>query len=426
MIQLFRNLAFVKLFIANFASHLGSIVGNMAFAFYMLDRFSSQPYYATLAELMYALPVLIVFPFVGVLADRLDRKRIAANSDWIRAGLTALLLLSVYENWIVAAFALLFLRSAVAKFFVPAEMGLLQGIMSSEQYIQAAGLNQMVMGMFMLFGMGLGAASYHYFGIEGAILIDCCSFLISGALVASCRFAPEVRLPNGKSRLKEIGMRSILGDFREGIIYIRNHKLLLAIISGYFMFGIIDGVFAVLPIFTMKYKLSPDEYETYSPLVMVFLGIGFMIGSAVCSTLVKRFSALAVLIVGLFGSGALIVVFAGISNVWVYLALILIVGILVSPVNVVLGGLVPELVEPSKMGRVSAWFEPVLMLAQSMTLGFIAIAFPSFVSVGTLYVVVGICLLTVSIYYWLVLPALFRKHKHAVVPSNQSQIGLEA
>ncbi|WP_052476021.1 MFS transporter [Cohnella kolymensis] len=80
MMQLFRNMTFTKLFIANFTSQLGSIVGSMAFAFYMLDRFSSQPYYTTLAELMYALPVLLVFPFVGVLADRLDRKRIAATA----------------------------------------------------------------------------------------------------------------------------------------------------------------------------------------------------------------------------------------------------------------------------------------------------------------------------------------------------------
>jgi MFS transporter, DHA3 family, macrolide efflux protein len=89
----------------------------------------------------------------------------------------------------------------------------------------------------------------------------------------------------------------------------------------------------------------------------------------------------------------------------------------------VLGGLVPELVEPSKMGRVSAWFEPVIMLAQSITLGLIAIAFPSFVSVSTLYIVVGICLLTVSVYYWLVLPALYRAHNQApAVASQQSSV----
>ncbi|WP_052476020.1 MFS transporter [Cohnella kolymensis] len=333
-----------------------------------------------------------------------------------------MLLLAIHQDWIVAAFAILFLRSAAAKFFGPAEMGLMQGTLSSEQYVRAAGMNQMVMGMFMLFGMGLGAASYRYFGIEGAIIIDGVSFVISGILVLSCRFALEIRLPNGKARLKDIGVRSIFSDFREGFRYIRNHRLLLAILSGYFMFGIIDGVFAILPVFTMKYKLSPQEYETYSPLVMVFLGIGFMIGSALSSAMIKRFSATAVLIAGMFSSGILIVLFSGITSVWLYLILILIVGILVSPINVVLGGWIPELVEPSKMGRVVAWFEPVIMLAQSLTLGLIAIAFPSFVSIGALYIVAGLCLLTASVYYRLVLPRLFRDHHPSAAPSSRSTV----
>ncbi|PQP86004.1 MFS transporter, partial [Paenibacillus sp. AR247] len=176
--ELFRNATFVKMFLANFASQLGSMVGSMAFAFYLVDRFSSQPVYATLAELMYSLPTLVVFLFVGVLADRLDRKRIAVNSDWIRAVLSLVLLLAIYENWIVGAFALLFLRSAISKFFAPAEMSLLQGVMKPEQYVQASSLNMSISGVFMLFGMSLRIQQLTITSvIEGAILIDMTSFV---------------------------------------------------------------------------------------------------------------------------------------------------------------------------------------------------------------------------------------------------------
>jgi len=54
---------------------------------------------------------------------------------------------------------MLFLRSSISKFFGPAEMGLLQGSIDQDQYVQASGLNQMIMGMFMLFGMSLGAGA---------------------------------------------------------------------------------------------------------------------------------------------------------------------------------------------------------------------------------------------------------------------------
>lgn len=72
--DIFKNRNFVRLFFAALASQMGTTVGNMAFAF-LLDRFSSQPSYTTLAELMYSLPTIFVFLIVGVVADRFDRKR---------------------------------------------------------------------------------------------------------------------------------------------------------------------------------------------------------------------------------------------------------------------------------------------------------------------------------------------------------------
>lgn len=59
--DIFKNRNFVRLFFAALASQMGTTVGNMAFAFYLLDHFSHQPAYATLAELMYSLPTVFVF-----------------------------------------------------------------------------------------------------------------------------------------------------------------------------------------------------------------------------------------------------------------------------------------------------------------------------------------------------------------------------
>ncbi|GIP22035.1 MFS transporter [Paenibacillus sp. J22TS3] len=409
--QLFKNMTFTKMFLANFTSQLGTVVGNMAFVFYLLDHFSSQPSYASIAELMYSLPTLAVFLFVGVLADKLDRKRIAMNSDWIRAGLTVILLLVLHQGWIAAAFAILFLRSAVSKFFAPAETSLLQGIMKEDQYVQAAGLNQSIMGIFMLFGTGLGSIAYNYLGIEGAIIIDGASFLISGMLIARCRFEPEVRLPNGPAKLKDLHIRVIAQEFWQGFKYIRANKLLLAIISGFLVFGVINGVFSVLPIFTMRYKLSPEHYQTYSALLTVFLGIGFLIGSSIAAVLIQKFSKVTVLISGLILSALLTFLLGMMDGIWIYMALVLITGLILAPVNVVFGGWLPELVDPSSMGRVSAWIDPLMMLGQSVSLGLVAVAFPQYVTIESLYMVLGFCILAVSLYYWVILPSLNRKYQ---------------
>lgn len=412
MLSLFRNPTFVKLFFAAFASQLGTVIGNMAFAFYLLDHYSSRPDLASLAELMYALPTLAVFWLVGVLADRLDRRFIAANSDWIRAALSGLLLLVVHQDWLIAAFTILFLRSAIAKFFGPAEMGLMQGSMKAEQYVHAAGLNQMLMGVFMLFGVSLGATAYHFVGIEGAIIIDGMSFILSGILILLCRFPQEVRLPNGKARKQDLGLRMILSDFLQGLKYILKRKLLLNLISGFLVFGVVNGVFAVLPIFTMKYKLSPDNYVLHSSFITIFLGIGFLIGSVIGPMFVKRFSKTNILIAGLFFASILIIILGSVGHIWMYFPVVLITGIILAPVNIVLGGWMPELVEPQSMGRVNAWIEPIMMLGYSAALGMISIAFPAWISITWLYYLLGFCIIGVSVYYWLTLPALTTKSQH--------------
>ncbi|MGP7816773.1 MFS transporter [Niallia sp. 01092] len=415
---IFKNKLFTKLFLASFASQLGTTIGNVAFAFYLLDHFSKQPFYATIAELMYSLPILVVFFFVGVAADRLDRKKITVYSDWIRAGLTVLLLVTLYFNVLWLAFVILFIRSAVSKFFAPAEMSILQGVLDKEQYMQASGLNQTVLGLFMLFGMGIGAISYHYIGMIGTVIIDGISFVVSAILISSCAIPLEARLPNGKTNVKEMNISTVKNDFKEGLTYILHFKLLKSIVSGFLVFGLINGCFAVLPLFTMKYKLAPSHYEQYASLFSIFLGIGFLLGSAIANQLIKKFKVHSVVISGVFLSGVFTLLLGTFEKAWLYFIIVVIIGIILAPVNVALSGWMTQLVEPTFMGRVSGWIDPLMMLSHSVSLGIIAVIFPALVKVDTIYFAIGILLVVVGGYYLLTLPKLAKKHVKVDIVAN--------
>lgn len=408
---IFKNKLFRKLFFASFTSQMGSTIGNMAFAFYLLDHFSKQPYFATLAELMYSLPIVLVFFLVGVAADRFDRKKIAENSDWIRVVLTAALFAFIHFHLLIPVFAILFIRSAVSKFFAPAEMSILQGVLDKDQYMKASGLNQTVMGLFMLFGVGLGALSYHYFGVSGSIIIDGISFVISAILIRSCHFSQNVRLPNGKTKVKELNIKLVLTDFKAGLEYILKNKLLLTIISGFLIFGLINGGFSVLPLFTMKYKLAPEHYKQFAAYFSIFLGIGFIIGSSIGSALVEKFKAYRVLISGVLLTGGMCILAGAMTNVWWFYAVILVMGIILAPVNVALSGWMNELVDPKFIGRVSGWLDPLMMTTHSAALAIIAVIFPALIKVDSIYNVIGILMLIVGTYYLFILPRLVRKEK---------------
>ncbi|OXM13505.1 MFS transporter [Paenibacillus herberti] len=420
MMELFRNRAFTRLFFATVSSQLSSTIGAMAFAFYLLDRFSSQPAYASIAEMLYSAPTVLVFLFIGVFADRFDRKRIAENTGWIRAVLSILMLAALAANvWIPIVFLLLFLRSAVTKFYFPAESAMIQGLLREDQYVKAAGLNQSLNGVFTLFGTGLGALVYHSVGVLGAVTIDAIGFLITALLVRSVSVPVQVRLPNGPTSFSSLKMKSIWGDFRDGFHYIVSNKLLLSLISGFVLFGLIGGSFTMLPMLTMKYDLAPDKYPFFVSLYSVFLGAGFVVGSALGSKLVEKFKLYQILISSLFLTGFLILLLGFTSSPWAYLVLAFVTACILAPLNMAIGGWLPKLVEPHKMGRVSAWIDPVMMAGQTLMLGLIAWLYPSSFTLLGLYIFIAVLLFLTSLIYVLTLPRFARQEESAQGQTKQ-------
>ncbi|MFS1516927.1 MFS transporter [Bacillus sp. SCS-151] len=405
----FKNRNYTKVFFAHLTSQMGSVIGLTAFLFYLLDRFSSQPAYATINEMMYSLPTLVVFFFVGVLADRMDRKKIAIYSDWIRAILSVFFLASIWLGWMPLIFSILFLRSAVSKFFIPAETGIIQGILQEDDYTTAAGLNQMLGSLFMLFGNGLGAIAYWTVGIEGAIIVDCISFIISAILLHTCNIPESVRLPNGKHTIKDLQIKMIVKDFNSGLRYIFGNRLLASLVIGFLIFGIINGGFSVMQVFILKYKLASDTYEEMAVISGIVFGVGVLIGSVVASIAAQKFKLYQMMIFGLLFSGLFIVAAAYATNLVLFFSIMFIVALNIPMINVAMGGWLPKIVDPKMMGRVQGWIDPLMMFSQTITLGIIAVTFPAIITVEGLYWLVGICVLVVGIYYAVALPKFDRE-----------------
>ncbi|OIU73265.1 MFS transporter [Rossellomorea aquimaris] len=404
MMEIFKKPIFVKLFMANLTSHMGSVVGLTAFMFYLLDRFSDQPMYASITEMMYSLPTLVVFFLVGVLADRMDRQKIAYHCDTISAVLTVILVGAIYIGWLPLIFAVLFIRSGVQKFFFPAEQAILQGVLSKDDYSTAAGLNQMVMSLFMLLGNAIAIFVYWNAGIYGALLVDFITFVLSAILIKKCVIPEDVRQPNGKHTWKDLNVSFVMKDFKSGLVYILHHKLLLSLIGGFVVFGIVNGGFSVIPIFILKYKLAPETYEEYSIILGIAFGSGVLIGSVVSSMLTQKFKFHQLIVAGLVISGTFIIAASFAPSTWIFMVIVFIAALGLPLVNIAIGGWMPSIIDSKMMGRVQGWINPLMMLSQSITLGAIAITFPSVVTVEMLYWLVGGSLLIVAAFYTIILP----------------------
>jgi MFS transporter, DHA3 family, macrolide efflux protein len=400
----FKNKSFTKLFIASFASRMGSVIGMTAFMFYLLHRFSNQPYYATINQMMYSLPTLFLFFIVGVVADRLDRQRITVNSDWIRAGLSFCLIVALWLSWIPGIFVLLFLRESISKFFVPAESAIIQGVLTEEQYSVAAGLNQMTSSVFALFGSGLGIIAYWTVGIKGAILVDALSYILSAILIFSCKLSEEARLPNGRHKLSDLKLGFILKDFKQGMQYILSNKLLLSLVLGFLVFGIVNGGFSVMPIYIMKYKLAPRNYEQMSIWFGVLFGGGLLIGSILATLVSSKMKEYYMMSIGILLFGLITGLAALTTHIMIFFVMIFLLSLTLPFINVAIGGWIPRIVDPKMMGRVQGCVDPLMMVSQTLTLGVISITFPALLTINAIFWIVGGCLIGVAIYYFMILP----------------------
>ncbi|WP_410512766.1 MFS transporter [Paenibacillus sp. BR2-3] len=421
-IKLLKNKNYSRLLFASFVSEMGTMIGATAFIVYLLRSFSEKPFLTTLSELMSALPILLVFAFVGVVTDRFNRQKLAAYSLYCSAGVSVLLMLAVILKSIPFIFICLFLRTSVHFFFNPAQASLVQGVLSKEDYIVASGLNQMLKSSLDLFGKSLGVFIFWLCGVTGAILIDTISFILAGSLILSCTFDKKLLLPNGESTWKDLHLSSIVSDYKEGLQYALGNKVIKILLSGCLVFGVLNSFFALLPIFLLKYKLAPGNYETIVMYEGFAVGLGIILGSYIVALVARRLKPYQLIILGLFTTGLFTVVIAFSTHVIMFLLCMFAIAFFLPLINMGIGGWLPALVEPQKMGRVGGLMTPLIVMSQVTSLLVLYFVFPAFVSVGSLFLFLGFMLIGFSVFYGYIFPKYIRILHESEVPESEAAV----
>ncbi len=125
------------------------------------------------------LPVFLLGPLAGVFVDRWNRRQTMLISDLIRAGTATLPLFAPASLRLQAIYASVFLISAVGRFFMPAESGVLQVIVTPQQQMRAASIKQATFALSIIVGPALASPLYFAVGPVIAILLNAVSYLAS-------------------------------------------------------------------------------------------------------------------------------------------------------------------------------------------------------------------------------------------------------
>ena len=177
-----RNRNFRNLWFARVVSNLGDWF-NLLAAAALIANMSGAGTAISFLFLARFLPLFLMSPFAGVLADRFERRNLLIWTDVLRA-VTVLGFLFVDRPeriWLLYVLtALQFVFSAV---FSPAEQAYIPAVVEQEDLVTANALDSFTWSTMLAIGALLGGLATAFLGVQMAFILDALSFLLSAWFV---------------------------------------------------------------------------------------------------------------------------------------------------------------------------------------------------------------------------------------------------
>lgn len=228
------------------------------------------------------LPALLVYPFAGVIGDRLNRKRIMVVTDFISAvvllGLGWLSYLGTMKLSLLLTVQVII--SLMNGLFEPATRGMLPQLVDKEQLTRHNSTVASARSASVLVGPLIGAALYANFGITIVFFANGVSFLLSGISEMGIGY---IHIKQKATH----GIKGIMNDLSEGIKFVLQNnlirKLSCFLLVSYF---VIQPIFSVmLPLFFKRSLSYTDVQYGYLQTIII---LGSLIGSIMIGLLYRK------------------------------------------------------------------------------------------------------------------------------------------
>lgn len=214
-------------------------------------------------------PVLLLSLPAGVLADRIDKRILLVITQIIAMFLAFIIAFLTYYDLIVLWHIIILsaIAGIVHAIEAPSRQSYLVELVGKKDLLNAIALNSSIFNSARMLGPALAGFLINIIGMAGVFLVNAISFL--GVVVALLFIKSEYRAPPRTS--------SPLDDLKEGVHYVRNHKVvrnLIIVVATVSLFGM--SYLVLLPYFT-KFILGGGTKEL--GILMGANGIGALIGA---------------------------------------------------------------------------------------------------------------------------------------------------
>jgi len=282
VVRLYPALAvpgFRLLFSMSFPSTMCWSICNVATGYAALTLSGSATALGVVTSLG-GLPMLVLAPLGGVVADRFPRKTVMFfTQSLLAAGAVALAVLSIFdllEVWHLGALG--FVQGIAFSFNMPARQSLLMEVVGPKLTRSAAAMNTMAPNVSRVVGPSVAGImlATPWIGIAGVFLT---MVVLYGIVIASLFWLPKSNRPPRDAG----GVRAVWDSLLEGFRYILGSPLHRGLLGAAFLLLVLGApVLQIMPVFSEHVF---DVGATGLGLLLSANGVGALIGSVGVATL---------------------------------------------------------------------------------------------------------------------------------------------
>ncbi|MFN2363632.1 MAG: MFS transporter [Halarsenatibacteraceae bacterium] len=396
--SIWRNKDFLLLFSGGLVSRIGNGIHNIALVWFILELTGSGTTTGTMLVLS-TLPAVLIGPFGGLIADRINRKLLIVGNDFLRGFIVLGLGWTIYSgqaSFYVLGFATV-LISISGAFFNPAVSAVFPNLVRAENLEKANSLENISMNFTQIIGAAIGGILIGTLGISGAFFFNGISFILSGISELFINIPPVSQEADSKE--------SFLADFKYGLKYLIGRKEILGLfIIFLFLNFLYNGLFSVgLP---FVYNQILEVNGLLFGLAKSIFPVGAIIGSILINYIAidnnikflgKTLTAQSSLLVmmGLPLSYFVLDSFSSI-NIYIVLKILLLgMGILNAMVNIPIITIFQRMIPDNLRGRVFGLLGSLTQGLTPVSMGLMGILFDRF-SPNILFIVPGILAMIIS------------------------------
>lgn len=340
------------------------------------------------------LPVFLIGPIAGIYVDRWNRKYTMISCDLLRGVLVFFIpFILVHSKSMTPVYILVFIIFSITRFFLPSKMSIIPDIVHKDKLLLANSMTSTTMMIATIVGFGLGGIIVSWLGPQGGFYIDAITYFISAVMMffVALKSKRKIDTISVTERLKFIIKKTIIGDIKEGLIYLKGNRDIRMVANT--MFLIMAGVGSIYIIIIVFVQQVLGSSTQHLGLLAMFLGAGLFLGSIGYGRFGAKLSKKKVINSGLATTGFIIVMFAVVLRFWpsFFIAVLLsaILGLFAAPIVVSSNTLLHEVMADEMRGRIFSSIEIIMHIGFLVFMLFTSLV-AEIVGKASILIVIGI------------------------------------